>query len=76
MIVEATYAVAGLIIDEARLSFLGIGLQAPEASLGGMMRDSVRYLLASPHYAIIVGASIMSMVVNLVFFQNHLYQHY
>ena len=74
MIVEATYAVAGLIIAEASLSFLGLGLQAPEASLGGMMRDSVRYLLASPHYAIIVGASIMSMVFAINFFGDFLHK--
>jgi len=74
MIVETTYAVAGLIIAEASLSFLGLGLQAPEASLGGMMRDSVRYLLASPHYAIIVGASIMSMVFAINFLGDFLHK--
>ncbi|MBT3826258.1 MAG: ABC transporter permease [Nitrosomonadales bacterium] len=74
MIVEATYAVAGLIIAEASLSFLGLGLQAPEASWGGMMRDSVRYLLASPHYAIIVGASIMSMVFAINFIGDFLHK--
>ncbi|MDA7834420.1 ABC transporter permease [Methylophilaceae bacterium] len=74
MIVETTYAVAGLIIAEASLSFLGLGFQAPEASLGGMMRDSVRYLLASPHYAIIVGASIMSMVFAINFFGDFLHK--
>jgi len=62
LLVEGTYSVAGLIIAEASLSFLGLGIQAPEASLGGMMRDSVRFLLVSPHYAIFVGASIMSLV--------------
>jgi peptide/nickel transport system permease protein len=67
LIVESTYAVAGLIIAEASLSFLGLGLQPPEASWGGMMRDSVRYLLAAPHYAIFVGASIMSMVFAINF---------
>ena len=74
MIVETTYAVAGLIIAEASLSFLGLGLQAPEASLGGMMRDSVRYLLASPHYAIIVGTSIMSMVFAINFLGDFLHK--
>lgn len=74
LIVEATYAVAGLIIAEASLSFLGLGLQPPEASLGGMMRDSVRYLLASPHYAIFVGASIMSMVFAINFTGDFLHK--
>jgi peptide/nickel transport system permease protein len=60
--VEATYAIAGLIIAEASLSFIGLGLQAPMASWGGMMRDGVRFLLVSPHYALFVGLSIMSLV--------------
>ena len=55
LIVEGTYALAGLIIAEASLSFIGLGLQAPMASWGGMMRDSVRFLLVSPHYALFVG---------------------
>jgi peptide/nickel transport system permease protein len=62
LLVEGTYSVAGLIIAEASLSFLGLGIQAPEASWGAMMRDSVRFLLVSPHYAIFVGISIMSLV--------------
>jgi peptide/nickel transport system permease protein len=62
LIVEGTYALASLVIAEASLSFLGLGLQAPDASWGGMMRDSVRYLLVAPHYAIFVGLSIMSVV--------------
>jgi peptide/nickel transport system permease protein len=62
LIVESTYALAGLIIAEASLSFIGLGIQAPMASWGAMMRDSVRFLLVSPHYAICVGLSIMSLV--------------
>ena len=72
LIVEATYAVAGLIIAEASLSFIGLGLQAPEASWGGMMRDSVRFLLVSPHYALFVGLSIMSLVYCINFFGDYL----
>ena len=72
LIVEATYAVAGLIIAEASLSFIGLGLQAPVASWGGMMRDSVRFLLVSPHYALFVGLSIMSLVYCINFFGDYL----
>lgn len=72
--VEATYAFAGLIIAEASLSFLGLGLQAPEASWGSMMRDSVRYLLVSPHYAILVGMSIMSVVYCINYVGDYFYK--
>jgi len=74
IIVEATYAIAGLIIAEASLSFIGLGLQAPMASWGGMMRDSVRFLLVSPHYALFVGLSIMSLVYCVNFFGDYLNQ--
>lgn len=62
LIVEATYSIASLVIAEASLSFLGLGLQAPAASWGGMMRDGVRYLLVAPHYVLVVGLSLMSLV--------------
>ena len=71
LIVEGTYAIAGLIIAEASLSFIGLGLQAPMASWGGMMRDSVRFLLVSPHYALFVGLSIMSLVCCINFFGDY-----
>ena len=76
LLVEATYAVAGLIIAEASLSFLGLGLQAPEASWGAMMRDSVRYLLVSPHYAIFVGMSIMSIVYCINHAGDYLHKYF
>jgi len=72
--VEGTYAIAGLIIAEASLSFIGLGLQAPMASWGGMMRDSVRFLLVSPHYAVFVGLSIMSLVYCINFFGDYFNQ--
>ena len=74
LIVEGTYALAGLIIAEASLSFIGLGLQAPMASWGGMMRDSVRFLLVSPHYALFVGLSIMSLVYCINFFGDYINQ--
>jgi peptide/nickel transport system permease protein len=63
LIVEATYSIAGLVIAEASLSFLGLGIQAPHASWGAMLRDGVRYLLVAPHYVLAVGASLMSLVL-------------
>jgi peptide/nickel transport system permease protein len=63
LVVEATYSLAGLVIAEASLSFLGLGIQAPHASWGGMLRDGVRYLLIAPHYVLAVGVSLMSLVL-------------
>jgi peptide/nickel transport system permease protein len=68
LLVEATFSIAGLIVAEASLSFLGLGIQPPHASWGAMLRDGVRYLLVAPHYVLTVGASLMSLVlaVNLL----------
>ena len=63
LVVEATYSIASLIIAEASLSFLGLGIQAPAASWGAMLRDGVRYLLVAPHYVLAVGLSLMSLVL-------------
>lgn len=63
LLVEATYSIAGLVIAEASLSFLGLGIQAPHASWGAMLRDGVRYLLVAPHYVLAVGLSLMSLVL-------------
>jgi len=63
LLVEATFSIASLIISEASLSFLGLGIQPPHASWGSMLRDGARYLLVAPHYVLAVGASLMSMVL-------------
>ena len=68
LVVEATYSLASVMIAEASLSFLGLGIQSPNASWGAMLRDAVRYMLIAPHYVLIVGASLMSLIlgINLV----------
>ena len=63
LIVEATYSLASVMIAEASLSFLGLGIQAPNASWGAMLRDGVRYILVAPHYVLIVGLSLMSLIL-------------
>ena len=63
LLVEATYSMAGLVIAEASLSFLGLGIQAPNASWGAMLRDGVRYMLIAPHFVLAVGLSLMTLVL-------------
>lgn len=68
LIVEATFGVAGVVIAEAGLSFLGLGVQAPEASWGNMIRDGTRYMLVAPHMVLAPGIALMLVVlaVNLL----------
>jgi peptide/nickel transport system permease protein len=76
LVVEATYSIAGLVIAEASLSFLGLGIQAPAASWGSMLRDGVRYLLVAPHYVLAVGVSLMSLVLAINLLGDQLRDHW
>lgn len=68
LIVEATFGVAAVVIAEAGLSFLGLGVQPPTASWGAMIRDGTRYMLVAPHMVLAPGVAIMFIVlaVNLL----------
>ena len=68
LIVEATFGVAGVVVAEAGLSFLGLGVQPPDASWGSMIRDGTRYLLVAPHMVIVPGLTMVAVVlaVNLL----------
>lgn len=65
LIVEASFGVAGIVIAEAGLSFLGLGVQPPEASWGSMIRDGARYLLVAPHMVIVPGVALMLVVLSV-----------
>ncbi len=68
LIVEATFGVASVVIAEAGLSFLGLGVQPPAASWGSMLRDGTRYMLMAPHLVMAPGLALMLVVlaVNLL----------
>lgn len=68
LIVEATFGVASIVIAEAGLSFLGLGVQPPAASWGSMIRDGTRYLLVAPHMVLVPGTAMLLVVlaVNLL----------
>ncbi|MCP5143869.1 MAG: ABC transporter permease [Gammaproteobacteria bacterium] len=61
--VEASLAVAGVVIAEASLSFLGLGIQAPAPSLGSMIRDGTRYMLVAPHLVLAPGITLFVLVL-------------
>jgi len=68
LIVEASFGIAGVVIGEAGLSFLGLGVQPPAASWGSMIRDGTRYMLVAPHMVLAPGVALMLVVlaVNLL----------
>ncbi len=65
LIIEATFGIAGVVIAEAGLSFLGLGVQPPAASWGSMIRDGARYMLVAPHLVLAPGICIMLVVLSI-----------
>ncbi len=63
LIVEATFGIAGVVIAEASLSFLGLGVQPPTASWGAMLKDGTHYMLIAPHLVLAPGMALMWVVV-------------
>ena len=48
LIVEGTFAVAGVIIAEAGLSFLGLGVQEPMTSWGALVNEGSQEMESAP----------------------------
>lgn len=49
IIINTMFTIPGAIFFEAFLSFIGLGLQAPEASLGTLINDGIKLLEFQPH---------------------------
>jgi peptide/nickel transport system permease protein len=64
VMVQATLAIAGAIIAEAALSFLGLGQQPPAPSWGSMLNSAQRFLTQAPWLAIFPGAAIFLVVLS------------
>jgi peptide/nickel transport system permease protein len=67
VIVMATLGLAGAILAEAALSFLGLGVQPPTPSWGAMLTTGRQYLGLANHLAIYPGIAIMLAVMGLNF---------
>lgn len=72
LIVYGTMSVAGAIISEASLSFLGLGVQPPTASWGSMLQDGKNFLVLSPHMATFSGLAILITVLGINLFGDGL----
>jgi peptide/nickel transport system permease protein len=62
LIVLVTMQLGTLILAEAGLSFLGIGIKPPGAAWGGMINDGYKYLLTNPMLSFAPGICIMLVV--------------
>jgi peptide/nickel transport system permease protein len=63
IIVQATLLIAAAILIEASLSFLGVGVQPPTPTWGGMLRVGSQYLETAPWIAFAPGVAIFVTVL-------------
>jgi len=61
--VQAALGMAGAILSEAALSFLGLGVQPPTPSWGTMLNYGRAHLLDAPHLTIFPGVAIALLVL-------------
>ena len=66
IIVYATMSIGGVILTEAALSFLGVGVQPPTPSWGGMLNDSQNFMISHPGLFIWPGLAIVMTVLAFV----------
>jgi peptide/nickel transport system permease protein len=63
VLVSATLGVAGAILVESSLSFLGLGVQPPDASWGNMLMDGKEVLEVAPWLSVYPGLAILFTVL-------------
>lgn len=63
ILVQAAIGMAGVILAEATLSFLGLGIPAPAPSWGGMLNDARAHLFDSPHLVLFPAIAVAGAVL-------------
>lgn len=64
VIVGATNSIASAIMMESSLSFLGFGIQAPNATWGSMLNNAQGYIAQAPYLALFPGLLILLTVLS------------
>jgi peptide/nickel transport system permease protein len=67
IIVQAAIGMAGAILAEATMSFLGLGVPPPTASWGAMLNDGRAHLFDAPHLVIFPALAVMLAVLSFNF---------
>jgi peptide/nickel transport system permease protein len=67
VIVQAAIGMAGAVLAEATLSFLGLGVPPPATSWGAMLNDARSHLFESPHMVFFPAAAVALCVLSFNF---------
>lgn len=63
VLIQATIGIAGAILAEATLSFLGLGVLAPLPSWGAMLNDARNHLFDAPHMVVFPALAVLMAVL-------------
>jgi len=64
ILIQATIGLAGAILAESTLSFLGLGVLAPAPSWGAMLNDARGHLFDAPHMVVFPALAVMTAVLS------------
>ncbi len=67
VIVQGAIGMAGAVLAEATMSFLGLGVPPPTASWGTMLNDGRAHLFDAPHLVLFPAAAVMLAVLSFNF---------
>ncbi len=67
VIVQAAIGMAGAVLAEATMSFLGLGVPPPTASWGSMLNDGRSHLFDAPHLVLWPAGAVMLAVLSFNF---------
>jgi peptide/nickel transport system permease protein len=67
VIVQGAIGMAGAVLAEATMSFLGLGVPPPTASWGSMLNDGRSHLFDAPHLVIFPALAVMLSVLSFNF---------
>jgi peptide/nickel transport system permease protein len=72
IIIQTTLRMATVLLTAAGLSFLGLGVQPPNAEWGAMLSNARPYLITAPHLATVPGIAIVLVVMGFNLFGDGL----
>lgn len=72
LVVAVTGGIGGVLVLESSLSFLGVGIQPPNASWGSMLSDSLQLWRTAPHLMVAPAVTIGTILLGFTFFGDGL----
>lgn len=65
LIIQATLSIAVAVLIESGLSYMGLGIQPPDATWGVMLKTAQTYLRLAPHYVLVPGVFLFLTVLSM-----------